>query len=217
MRILCLAFVVALTGAMTPGPFLALVIGQVLAQGLASVAFLLLGHACLEAVLVAGMAKGLGRWLAIVSVRAALGIVGGAVLLWMGWEVFSSAGSASLAAAKGTAMSWLPLFLAGMGASLSNPYFTGWWATVGTGQVATLGLRSREDYALFLVGHELGDVLWYVLVGVALTWGRHWLTDDIYRWLLWICGGVILLLGALFVGIGCRLLLKARGRRTQSN
>lgn len=206
MRIVGLAFVIALTGAMSPGPFLALVIGQVLAQGPYAVVLLLLGHAFVEAVLVAGLARGLGRWLAGARARAALGIVGGGVLLWMGWGVAAAAHGASLARTEGVAMSAPLLFLAGIGASLSNPYFTGWWATVGTGQAATLGLRTRGDYLRFWLGHELGDVAWYVLIAIALTWGRGWLSDDLYQWLLRLCGAVILILGALFIGLGLRLL-----------
>ncbi|MDP8236798.1 MAG: LysE family transporter [Candidatus Erginobacter occultus] len=208
MKIFGLAFIVALTGAMSPGPLLAVVVGQVLARGPLAVVYLLLGHAFLEAVLVAGLARGLGRWLKRAAVRSGLGIVGGGVLIWMGWSIAAAAGEASLAGSRGSAMSALTLFLAGIGASLSNPYFTGWWATVGTGQMATLNLRGRGEFTLFLLGHELGDFSWYLLVAAALTAGRGWLTDDIYRALLWGAGAVVALIGIVFIGIGARLLLK---------
>lgn len=212
MRIFGLAFIVALTGAMSPGPLLALVVGQVLARGPAAVLFLLAGHACLEAALVIGLARGLGRPLRSPAVRAVLGIVGGAVLLWMGWTIIASADGASLAGARGRLMPWWALFLAGAGASLSNPYFTGWWATVGTGQMATMGLRSRRDFGLFLAGHELGDFAWYLLVAAALTTGRRWLTDGVYQRLLWAAGGVVLALGAWFVAAGAFTWLKCARR-----
>ncbi len=198
----------ALTGAMSPGPLLAVVIGQVLARGPLAVVYLLLGHAFLEAVLVAGLARGLGRWLKRPAVRAGLGIVGGAVLIWMGWSIAAAAGEATLAGTRGASMSALTLFLAGMGASLSNPYFTGWWATVGTGQMATLNLRGRREFVLFLLGHELGDFSWYMLVAAVLTAGRGWLTDGVYQGLLWGAGAVVALIGVVFIGIGGRLLLR---------
>lgn len=212
MKIFGLAFIVALTGAMSPGPLLAVVIGQVLARGPLAVVYLLLGHAFLEAVLVAGLARGLGRRLKLPSVRAALGIVGGAVLVWMGWSIAAAAEGATLAGSRGASMSALTLFLAGMGASLSNPYFTGWWATVGTGQMATLNLRGRGEFALFLLGHELGDFSWYLLVAAALTAGRGFLTDGVYQGLLWGAGLLVVLIGVVFIGIGGRVLWRS-GRR----
>lgn len=206
MKIFGLAFIVALTGAMSPGPLLAVVIGQVLARGPLAVVYLLLGHAFLEAVLVAGLARGLGRWLKLPPIRSALGIVGGGVLVWMGWSIAATAGEATLAGTEGSSMSALTLFLAGIGASLSNPYFTGWWATVGTAQMATLNLRRRGEFALFLFGHELGDFSWYILVAAALTAGRGWLTDGVYQGLLWGAGAVVALIGVIFIVIGVRLL-----------
>jgi hypothetical protein len=61
------------------------------------------------------------------------------------------------------------LVLAGIGVSLSNPYFTGWWATVGAGQIATLDLRRFADYVVFWGGHEMGDVVWYTFVAALLV------------------------------------------------
>jgi len=211
-RTVSLAFVLALTGAVTPGPMLALVIGQVLAQGMPAVLFVLLGHALLEAVFVLLLARGLGGVLARGRVRAGLGLAGGLVLVWMGWDILGNAGAMTLGGARAAALPWLALVVAGAGVSLSNPFFTGWWATVGSGQVATLGLRSRRDYLCFFGGHELGDLVWYLFVAVILVAGRSWLTDLLYQRLLLACGAVIMALGGLFLFVAARMLLGA-GRR----
>ena len=199
-----LAFMIAFTGAATPGPMLALVIGQVLAQGVMAAVFILLGHALLEAVFVLGFARGMGRFLTHRKARGLLSLVGGGVLLWMGLDIVKHAGGASLATAQAAAMPYLTLIVAGAGVSLSNPYFTGWWATVGTGQVAAFGLRSLKDYMAFFVGHEMGDVVWYMFVAAVLALGRGWLTDPMYQRLLWVCGAAIVILGLLFLGMGIR-------------
>ncbi len=208
-RILGLAFVIALTGAMAPGPVVALVIGQVLAQGFAAAMLIIAGHALLEALLVVGFAVGLSRALSRPRVRGTASLLGGAVMLWMGWDMASHAGGLSLSGAGATAMSWYALVLAGAGVSLANPYFTGWWATVGTGQVATLGLRSRADYAAFFVGHELGDVAWYGFLALVLVGGKGWLNDSIYRGMIWVCGAIILLLGLFFIYYALRFIFRA--------
>lgn len=199
LKIFGLAFTLALTGAVTPGPVLALVIGQVLAQGLMGAAFILVGHALLELFLLAGLAVGFTRLLNSNRVRAGLGLVGGAVLIWMGWDIFRSAAGAVLPNGETAALGWLKLILAGIGVSLSNPYFTGWWATVGTGQIASLRLRRKGEYLLFFAGHELGDFAWYMFVAVILTVGRQWLTGDVYPVILKVCGLLILTLGAAFI------------------
>ncbi|NLF16565.1 MAG: LysE family transporter, partial [Lentisphaerae bacterium] len=89
------------------------------------------------------------------------------------------------------------------------PYFTGWWATVGTGQMATFGLRRRCDYAAFWVGHELGDVVWYVAVAALLALGRGLLSDAAYQALLMVCGAAIVLVAVAFLVLGVRCLRPA--------
>jgi len=201
-----LAWLIAFTGAATPGPLLALVIGQVLAQGFAAVLLILLGHALLEVVFIAGFALGLSRVLQRQRVRGGLALVGGLALAWMGLSILIHAREASLAASVSQALAWPWLIAAGAGVSLSNPYFTGWWATVGTGQMATFGLQRPLDYAAFWVGHEMGDTVWYVFVAALLALGRHLLSDPIYQGLLMACGAVICLLALVFLVLGIRCL-----------
>lgn len=199
LRILGLAFVLALTGAIAPGPVVALVIGQVLAQGIAAALLIVAGHGLIEAGLIVGFSVGLSRALSAPRVRGGASLIGGAVLLWMGWGMAKSAAGLTLSGAVAASLPWYALVLAGAGVSLANPYFLGWWATVGTGQVAALGLRSRLEYGTFYVGHELGDVIWYSFVAIVLVYGKGWLTDAAYRWLVWGCGAVLLLLGVVFL------------------
>ena len=191
---------------MAPGPMLALVIGQVLAQGFAAVIWIVLGHALLELVFVVGMARGLTGVLCRPRVRGTFSLIGGGVLLWMGLGLALNAATASLQGSAATAIPGLRLVVAGAGLSLANPYFVGWWVTVGTGQVAALKLDTRAHYAAFFIGHELGDLAWYGLVALVLTFGRAWLSDGLYQALLLACGLVVAGLGALFCLLAARCL-----------
>jgi threonine/homoserine/homoserine lactone efflux protein len=201
-----LAFTIAFSGAAAPGPMLALVVGQSISGGVVATLFILAGHAVLEAGVIVLLAKGLSRRLSLPGVRAFLGIAGGGVLVWMGVELLAGLGGASLATASSASLSWYSLLVAGVAVSVSNPYFTTWWATVGTGQMATLGLRRPRDYVAFWVGHEMGDVGWYLPLSAAIALGCRWLTDGLYRLLLGACGGIIVLIGLLFVVLGFRVL-----------
>jgi threonine/homoserine/homoserine lactone efflux protein len=198
------AFVLALTGAMTPGPVWALVVGQVLAQGIMAAVFILVGHAILEAAVVVGFGIGLTQALSRAKARGVVALLGGAVLVWMGQDILRNVSAMSLHGTPVAPMAWYTLVLAGAGVSLANPYFAGWWATVGTGQVAALGLRSRWDFLVFWIGHELGDVAWYMFMAVVLVVGRGWLTDAAYHALMYVCGAVIAAMGVAFMAVGLR-------------
>ena len=190
---------------MAPGPLLALVIAQVLAQGGGAVLWILAGHAAVEAVFVLALARGFNRILDRRPVRMWLSLVGGGVLIWMGWTLAIEADRISVRPEAGTALSGIALFLAGAGVSLSNPYFTGWWATVGAGQVAALRLRDLSDYGAFFLGHELGDAAWYAMVAALLSLGRQWVSPSGYRFMLYGCAGVLTILGALFAFLAFRI------------
>ena len=206
-RIAMLAFIVAFTGAVTPGPMLALVIGQTLAGGRVATVCVLLGHALVELVFLILLGKGLATCLQDRRVGGILSLIGGGVLMFMGVSLLQNVHSMSLqAAASQTALPWYALVVGGAGVSLSNPYFTSWWATVGSGQLAALKLRRRSEYATFLAAHELGDIVWFGTVTVALAVGRKWLNDSVYRCLLLACGIAVVVLGGLFLVIGVRYL-----------
>lgn len=200
-----LAFTIAFSGAAAPGPMLALVVGQSVAAGIWPTVFILCGHALLELVVVALLVFGLGRLAARRGVAACLSIVGGGVLTLMGVQLLLNLGEMSLAGARASSLPWYSLILAGMAVSISNPYFTSWWATVGTGQMAALKLRGAGDYLAFWAGHEMGDVGWYLPLAAVVSLGCRWLTDGLYRWILAGCGGTIVVLGMVFVGMGVRL------------
>ena len=201
-----LAWLIAFTGAATPGPLLALVIGQVLAKGFAAVLLIMLGHALLELLFIGGFALGLTQRLQQPRLRGALALVGGLALAWMGLDILLHARQATLAANAAQAMAWPLLILAGAGVSLSNPYFTGWWATVGAGQVAAFDLRRRRDYLLFWAGHEMGDIVWYAFVAALLALSRNLLSDNIYQTLLLACGALVCGLAAVFLVMAVRCL-----------
>lgn len=204
LRILGLSFVVALTGAITPGPLLALVIAQVMVSGFGAVWPILIGHALLEAVFILLLAAGTARLLSRPAVRGILAILGGIVLALMAWQMILNASAMTLRASGAGGLSWWALVGAGAGVSLANPYFSGWWVTVGTGQFAAMQLRRRRDVAAFFMGHELGDAIWYVFVAIVLVTGRAWLTDEVYQGLIMICGLSVGLLAIFFAILGAR-------------
>jgi threonine/homoserine/homoserine lactone efflux protein len=143
-------------------------------------------------------------------VRGAIGLVGGAALLYMGIDMLRSAATVGLALVQKEAAPWLSLLGAGAAVSLANPYFTGWWATVGVGQLAQTGPRNSREYLAFYLGHELSDYAWYSLVGVLVIAARGLLQQAWYNRLVGLCGASVALLALWFVYSGIRLIVESR-------
>ncbi|MEW6182418.1 MAG: LysE family transporter [Bacillota bacterium] len=78
------AFIVALTGAMMPGPLLTVTVAESVRRGFWAGPLLIIGHGVLEAGLVGALALGLGPVISRPNVVAVIALVGGGFLLWMG-------------------------------------------------------------------------------------------------------------------------------------
>lgn len=198
------AFVIALTGAMAPGPYLTVTITRTITRGRLSAMLMLVGHALLEAVLIVGFAFGLQEFLKQPTVMSALSTTGGAFLLWMG-------GSLLLGAVRGTVVSDLEAaevesrmgpVTHGAVVSLANPYWLLWWVTVGAALVAKGLTIGPGGVAAFYIGHELADVAWYAAIIIAVSSGRHLLTPRVYRVVMACLAAFLLVLGVRFLATG---------------
>jgi len=215
IRIFGLAFLTGLSGAMMPGPLLALTMGQVAVAGFWAAPVIVTGHALLELVFVFLLVVGLRAILTRPAVRGGVGLLGGLALLYMGVDMIRQAFSVQMAgSAASQALSYPYLLLAGAAVSLANPYFTGWWATIGAGQLAQLAPHTRGEYLAFYGGHELSDYLWYAFVALLVVSARHWLTGQWYHWLVALCGVAIVFLAAVFLYKGIKLLTGAQAPQT---
>ncbi|MEW6458409.1 MAG: LysE family transporter [Bacillota bacterium] len=208
------SFVVGLTGAMMPGPLLTLTVAESARHGFRAGPLLVLGHGILEAALIVALTAGLAAVLVRAEVTAAIAVIGGAFLIWMGYSIARDAlrGRVQLAvaaggnpgAAVGTAAAPALPRLVGLGiaTSLSNPYFTLWWATIGLGYITLSLERGPAGLAAFFTGHILADLAWYSLVAAAVAGSGRFLTPRIYRGILAVCGSFLVTLGGYFIWSG---------------
>lgn len=77
------SFILGLSGAMMPGPVLAVTITETLKRGFMAAVFIVLGHSFLELITVILLALGVGVVLNNNIVAGIIGVVGGGILLWM--------------------------------------------------------------------------------------------------------------------------------------
>jgi threonine/homoserine/homoserine lactone efflux protein len=201
------AFVIAFTGAMMPGPLLTVAIEHTVRRGGLSAMLLLVGHALLEALLLLGLAFGLNKVLLLPAVTAGLSLVGGAFLVWMGAgmliDIARGRMRLSLDSAQGPTSRLGPV-LRGAAVSLSNPYWAIWWATIGL-KLASDAIRIGPlAIGTFFIGHELADFAWYAVVVVAVSTGRRFMSERVYRWIIGTCALFLLYLGVTFAVAGVR-------------
>lgn len=195
------AFVIALTGAMAPGPLLTVTITETVRRGWRSALLLLAGHALLEAGLLAGFAFGLQDFLSSPAVADALAILGGLFLVWMGADLLAKTIRKKISldlSADDSPPRFGPVAQGAL-VSISNPYWTLWWVTVGV-KLASDGLAmGPAGVASFFAGHELADLAWYALVIAAVSRGRKFAGDRVYRTILGVCAAFLIYLGSSFV------------------
>jgi threonine/homoserine/homoserine lactone efflux protein len=198
------AFVVALTGALMPGPLLAVTIGESVRRGALAGPLLIVGHAILEAVLLGLLALGLAALLKNAAVISAIALAGGAVMCWMGWSVVRSSRHLKLSLDEAGPRKAMHPVVAGVVMSLANPYWLIWWATIGLSYVA-MGLRfGLLGVVVFFAGHISADFAWYTLVSVGVAKGRRFMSDRVYRGLLTACGCALIGFGIWFLASGAQ-------------
>jgi len=192
------SFIVALSGALMPGPVLTVTISQSAARGWIVGPLVVLGHGILELSLVVAIVYGLGQFLAKGSVIGVIGIIGGIVLLWMGWGMVRDARKVSLVleGEKGTVL--LHPVWAGILSSLSNPYWTVWWATIGLSYIAFSMKYGMVGISFFYTGHILADLVWYAFVSSLVHFGKRWANDRAFQVVIAVCGFMLLGFGVYF-------------------
>jgi threonine/homoserine/homoserine lactone efflux protein len=202
------AFVVALSGALMPGPLLTVTVAHSPRFGWTFGPLAILGHAILELGLISLVFLGAGPLLKSGGVQAIVGLVGGAILIWMSWGmvVMARAGGGTGTEKRAVEGSNRAVWL-GILTSISNPYWTLWWATVGLAFLTTAAKNGPLGIAVFFMGHISGDLAWYTLVSVGAARGKKFLGTTHYCRVLFLCAAILVILGVWFVWYGAGLAL----------
>ncbi len=195
------AFVVGLSGAMMPGPLLTYTIQKSLTTGWKAGFIITAGHAVLELILVIVIFLGFDLVLRSNQAQIAIGIVGGILLVYMGFSMIlnSYRNNINIQKQDGSAGS-KNMFLSGIVISLSNPYFLLWWAIIGLGFI----MQSYDSYGVsgatvFYFGHISADFIWYGLISIVIGSTRKFIKEAPYRIIIAILGGLLIFFGFKFV------------------
>jgi threonine/homoserine/homoserine lactone efflux protein len=201
------SFIVALSGALMPGPLLTTTIGESSRHGSSAGPLLMAGHALLELALIVLLFLGLAPLLKNKTVTACISIVGGTILVWLAYGMFRSLSGLSLdQEAKPTLGGKRRLVAAGVLVSLSNPYWTIWWATIGLAYILQARMFGIPGVIVFFIGHILADFAWYSFISLTVGKGRKMLTPIIYRGVVAVCALFLVGFAVWFLSGGIKVL-----------
>ena len=202
------AFVVGLSGAIMPGPVLAVAISESARRGFRAGPLLVLGHAIVELLLVVALAWGLSEVLEQSLVAGIIGVVGGLFLVGMSYTLLRQARHAvsplEVSSQPHGHVHWL--IVSGALMSVANPFWLLWWATVGAKLVLWSLAAGAIGVVVFFLGHILSDLGWYSMVSLVIARGKRLMSPRVYRGLLLICGLFLTGLGVYFIVSGAQFL-----------
>jgi len=162
------SFIVALSGALMPGPLLTVTVSEAARRGFWAGPLIMVGHALLEAALVLLLLAGVGAWLHRPAVLGTVGVLGAGMLGWMGVGLLKASRHSRLEFGAGASAGLNPV-AAGVLMSVANPYWLIWWLTIGLGYVLFAMQYGLLGVALFYLGHIAADFAWYTLVSGGIS------------------------------------------------
>lgn len=211
-----LSFVVALSGALMPGPLLTYTVARTVRtprRGWLTGALVVAGHAALEGAIVCGLLFGVMGFLRTPLAVRVIGTVGGAFLVWSGITMLvglvrgrRTSPDAPAAPSRPSPLERLGPVSGGVLVSMANPYWWVWWVTVGAASMLRFDVSFARWPALaaFFLGHEAGDLAWYLAVSTLVHLGRRGIPPAVYDALLGACAAAVVAFG-VWLGVSAHL------------
>jgi len=200
------SFVIALSGALMPGPLLTMTISESSRRGLLAGPMMILGHGILELAVVLALLSGFAPFLLRDDVFVFVSLVGGAVLLWLAVSMLRSVPQLSLVVQQDPGKR-RNLVSTGILLSALNPYFILWWASIGLGYIVYSVQFGALGVACFFLGHILADLSWYTFVSFGVVKGKRFMSDRIYRGLISGCAVLLVVFSGYFLYSGINRLV----------
>ena len=185
---------ISLSGVMTPGPLLAVTIAKGFEHKIAGV-LVSFGHGMVEFPLMFIIYFGFTQLLASSIAQKSVGLVGGLVLIYMGFRMVRAEKKTN----KEHEGSKHGPFIAGILATGANPYFLLWWATIGADLVTKASGFGFMGFLIFAVTHWSCDLIWNTIVSVTVFKSRRFWTKKTHQIVFGFCFIVLICFGALFI------------------
>jgi threonine/homoserine/homoserine lactone efflux protein len=195
-QFLLMAVGISLTGVMLPGPMTAATIAKGYSEKHAG-AWIAAGHAVIEVPLIAVIAAiyvGSGRLANSPLVETVIYLVGGLMLLYLGFRMFRANRQAT------DGVGGLPgsSFVTGIVITGTNPAFFIWWITAGAVLITGAAKFGLVGIALFTLVHLPCDLGWSEFLSVGTFESRRWWTQKVQRIVFSMCALILAGFGVWF-------------------
>jgi len=191
---LAMVGIVSLSGVIMPGPVFAATIARGYHDSRAGLK-IALGHAAIEIPLIIAIFLGLDYVFQDRAIFAAIGIMGGVLLVYMGYQMIRTRRETMIQEEE----SQYGAFIAGVITTITNPYFFLWWATIGAALIATavdFGLIILPFFALVHIGC---DFCWEHLVSFSVFKTKGMWNRERHQFLFIVAGTIMLIFGIYFI------------------
>jgi threonine/homoserine/homoserine lactone efflux protein len=211
------SFVLALSGALVPGPMFSATLAGSHRHGFWYGPGVVLGHALAEVLVVAALLLGLSHFLQTSWLLIVIGTVGGVTMVLMGTGMIRQArrpppdlgandesgkSDKDGAARRGSVVT-------GFVTSVVNPYWYLWWVSLPAMLLVSVREGNWPGVAAFFVGHISADLVWYSAVALGVSRGRRHLMGRAYQVLLVICALILFVMSGLFLVLAAEQLLRS--------
>ena len=212
------SFIIGFSGAMMPGPMLGITIEGSFKKGWIAGPLIVFGHGILEFILIIVLTFGLRDFLSNPIVAGVIGLFGGSYLAWMGYGMIKSSINKSISLEnkemreidsnpKSIDTGTKNLIIAGALVSVTNPYFTLWWASTGIEFVRQSFTLGFIGVLFFYLGHISSDFVWFTAISTAFSKGKKFINDIIYRRIILFLGVFIIAFSLYFISSGWKMLV----------
>jgi threonine/homoserine/homoserine lactone efflux protein len=206
LRLFALSFGIAIGPVISPGPVSAAVVTEGARRGFRVGPLVSTGHALMELLMVGALALGMGQALKVPLLKAAVAVLGGVLLVWMGgkmgWEVVRHRPGLPRTDEDPGIQVNRGLIGLGIVTTVSNPIWYAWWVGAGGAYVVSTQQDGLVALAAFYLGHIAADYTWNTFLASVVGSGRRWLSDRVYQAILLVCALFLVYTGVRFMWAG---------------
>jgi threonine/homoserine/homoserine lactone efflux protein len=186
--------VISLSGVMSPGPLFAVTIAKATEDRKAG-PLISLGHGVVEFPLMFLIYFGFNWLFSLTAVQKTISLFGGFIMIYMAVQMLRNRrGNAEESQMTGHG----PLVSAIL-ATIANPYFILWWATIGAALVTNAALFGLVGFFIFAVTHWSCDLLWNTFVSTIVFKSKRFWTPKVRSIVFSFCFLTLTGFGAWFI------------------
>ena len=194
-----IGFVIALSGALIPGPLLVAVIRSSLKKGKKTGFYTSMGHIMVEIFIIFGVILGISTLILSEKTQNYIGILGGFFLILFGSITFYESRKVEKFTIKET-NGVSGGIVTGITFTFFNPTFPIWWATIGFAMLSDAYYTTSLLGTFFwILGHFCADIFWFSLVSIMVCKNKSIVGTKAHKYLILICGTIMIAIGTLFL------------------